>query len=499
VPATVLAPIRPVSPLEGDDRKTIRLDSAAVGVLEEAPPPQLLSRPTSMERIALDRPLRLDPTDPSKDEPETLGRLEVARNIARALEAVDPPSCIALYGPWGAGKTSLLRLIERQFTSDLVSVVHFEPWLYEKRGDVGVGLINTLTRTARRLHGGALPSDLVALAVGLLKPVIKGGLSLTTFGLAEGMVDGAVEAGADWLERFEDATDPATQRASLQRLVRGLLAGHVARVNERRAATRVPQLSSLEAPRLIVLVDDLDRCLPETTIELIELSKLFLCASPGTPIVFLFAVDRDVVGEAIRHRYGGSKYSGENYLEKIFDFAFEVPSVPGGKVSDYLTAKMPWWTAADPLKGELDRVLGDPALANPRVWLRAGSRLSRLQQQMTHTDGDWTVQDVGRMIAWMGGGERFREFRRYFFKASSLHRFALHRAVIDGASLGDFATELPVLHSTGFRRYYSDLLMLARRTTAESLELETDPNHLFTSAPRRSLAFYDTLLHAHGL
>ena len=57
----------------------------------------------------------------------------------------------------------------------------------------------------------------------------------------------------------------------------------------------------IKEARLIVFVDDLDRCLPEKAIEVLEAIKLFL-EVPG--VVFVLGMDREVVERGIEARYG---------------------------------------------------------------------------------------------------------------------------------------------------------------------------------------------------
>ncbi len=80
------------------------------------------------------------------------------------------------------------------------------------------------------------------------------------------------------------------------------------------------------ALRIVVLVDDLDRCLPEKAIQVLESVKLFLNV-PG--FSFVLAIDDEVVERGIMHRYGayaqrsaagdpaGMPITGAEYLEKI--------------------------------------------------------------------------------------------------------------------------------------------------------------------------------------
>ena len=83
-------------------------------------------------------------------------------------------------------------------------------------------------------------------------------------------------------------------------------------------------------------VDDLDRCLPEKAIEVLEAIKLFLDVEN---CVFILGLDQEVIARGIEMKYKelGAKQDGDNqhrftvegirYLEKIIQLPFQIPPV----------------------------------------------------------------------------------------------------------------------------------------------------------------------------
>lgn len=77
--------------------------------------------------------------------------------------------------------------------------------------------------------------------------------------------------------------------------------------------------------KLIVFIDDLDRCLPENVISSLEALKLFL---DEAPCVFVIGVDRLVIEKAVQAHYGSaSGHMGRDYLDKIIQVPFVIPPV----------------------------------------------------------------------------------------------------------------------------------------------------------------------------
>ncbi len=85
----------------------------------------------STESISADLPLR-DPAD------DRLGYAPFARRLAGAIDALPPdqPLVLALHGPWGAGKTTILNFVayylETATPEPAAGVVEFNPWRIDR-------------------------------------------------------------------------------------------------------------------------------------------------------------------------------------------------------------------------------------------------------------------------------------------------------------------------------------------------------------------------------
>ena len=111
--------------------------------------------------------------------------------------------------------------------------------------------------------------------------------------------------------------------------------------------TLVEQHVTNNGGRLVVFVDDLDRCLPEKAIEVLEAIKLFVDA-PGC--VFVLGLDQDVIARGIEMKYKelGEKKDGEGkgqftiegmrYLEKIIQLPFQIPPVEQTDMGEFVEA-----------------------------------------------------------------------------------------------------------------------------------------------------------------
>jgi len=95
-----------------------------------------------------------------------------------------------------------------------------------------------------------------------------------------------------------------------------------------------------EVERVVVLVDDLDRCLPETVVATLEAVKLFLSVPK---MAFVLAADRRTVSLAIASQYEPSPQAsemGRQYLEKIVQIPVRVPALGRAEAETYLALLM---------------------------------------------------------------------------------------------------------------------------------------------------------------
>ena len=87
---------------------------------------------------------------------------------------------------------------------------------------------------------------------------------------------------------------------------------------------------------LVVLVDDLDRCLPDTAIATLEAMRLLLLL-PRT--AFIIAADEEMIRHAVRHHFGSIEISEDlvtSYFDKLIQIPLRVPRLGHAEVKGYL-------------------------------------------------------------------------------------------------------------------------------------------------------------------
>lgn len=284
---------------------------------------------------------------------DLLGHRRIAETLVSIMqqEALRPLT-IGIHGSWGAGKSSILSLVDAQLRDDPQALCFtFNGWLYQGYEDTKSALMETVVHELlKRRSTSQQVLDLgksIFRRINWLKAAkTTGELALTAaltttlglpptalFGLAGAVakvkklteskeekpgteIKVALEDDEPWLKP-EQATVPAQIQA-----FRDELQELIARV---------------EVERLVVLVDDLDRCLPGAVIDILEAVKLFLFV-PGT--VFILATDEAMIEYAVRRHYPDLPVSQadytKHYLEKLIQIPIRIPSLNQLQTQNYI-------------------------------------------------------------------------------------------------------------------------------------------------------------------
>ena len=250
-----------------------------------------------------------------------LGFDTYARVLAQAALDTPGPFTIGVFGEWGTGKTSLMRLIQANLkTEPNVVTVWFNAWRYEKEEHPIVPLIGTIIRQLEEHRDLSEKfGDSVRGLIRALRAVAYGFSAKSTVkipGFAE--VEASFIA-KDMIDRKEKITpDPLLDRSLYYGAFNSLEAVQLGR-----------------DLRVVILIDDLDRCFPDQAIRLLESIKLVL-AQPG--FIFVLGVARRVIEGYLQHRYssdfGIRDFKGHLYLDKIVQLPFHIPPA-SGRMGDF--------------------------------------------------------------------------------------------------------------------------------------------------------------------
>lgn len=225
-----------------------------------------------------------------------------------AQEETNKTKIIGLYGEWGIGKSSVVNYLMKELKQNHVPIL-FEAWKYEKDENLVVSLIDYLADDLRK-SDGALYKELMKDAIVLLKGFSK------AISFKASIIPNVLEVGINGKEITESIENFDT-KISQTKLINEFEGKLKAVTHELKVA------KGKEKGKIVLFIDDLDRCEPENLLNLITSVKLFLSLSDD--IIFFLPIDKNAIKSAIQHRYNDAIKS-EQYLEKVFDITFNLES-----------------------------------------------------------------------------------------------------------------------------------------------------------------------------
>ena len=273
------------------------------------------------------------------------------------------PITIGVFGDWGSGKSSVLQIVKEEFEKDDDKdslCIYFNGWTFEGYDDAKAALLNsilkelednkkisaelkdTIKEKAKKLwksidwmRGAGMVMKNVALPA--VSAYFSGGLSLVPF---------AYQKMIEWGDSPEKIIEKLQSEEGKEIFKAFVKEGKEEDKNSTNAVAEFRKdfsdlLAATNFKRLVVIIDDLDRCSPERIIENLEAIKLFLNV-PKT--AFLIGADPRIVKYAIEHKYKNNKEIEEDnnrividYLEKLIQLPYSLPRLSESEVETYIS------------------------------------------------------------------------------------------------------------------------------------------------------------------
>lgn len=276
----------------------------------------------------------------------------IAKTIVNLIRKTpDAPVTIGVHGDWGAGKSSVLKMLEGAFAEDdRVLCLWFNGWTFEGFEDAKTVVIETIVEELRRARPTSTKvadaAKKVLKRVDWLKLARRaGGLAFTvatgipTFDQIKGLRDIV----AEFLAKPGDVVSIEDLKGIAEKAGEFIKDAPSDNLPEHIHAFRAEFKELLDAAdieRLVVIVDDLDRCLPQTAISTLEAIRLFLFVERTA---FVVGADELMIEYAVREHFpdlppstGPISYA-RNYLEKLIQVPFRIPALGLAETRVYVT------------------------------------------------------------------------------------------------------------------------------------------------------------------
>ena len=253
-----------------------------------------------------------------------LGFAGYASALAEIVAHSKAEFAVGIFGSWGSGKTTLMRAIEKRLVKDSsVVTVWFTAWRYEKEPYLIVPLIDVLREALNeRADGNSGWAHDAAAAVAHAGRLFLEGLTLTAG------VPG-INAGVEPAKIFAKRKADQDSRKPISFFQAGFVMLRQA-IHDLSKGNR----------RVVIFVDDLDRCLLPNVLVVLESIKLFFDVEG---CVFVVGLDSAIAERAVADKYRTlsdsapqTAISGTDYVKKIFQVPFTLPLVSTRQLREYL-------------------------------------------------------------------------------------------------------------------------------------------------------------------
>jgi len=279
----------------------------------------------------------LDPT--TKEKTDLLDRQEfvdrmifVAETLSRNKKSV----CYALNGAWGVGKSFVLDMFETQAnkigqegtTFSRFLIFHYNCWEYDYYEEPVIAIVASMldqieenVNLLQEKDRSRIINVLKVVGNGLFHKAIQ--LIEEKYGIPVGKVADIVTEGVAAADSEREKKHSFDQYMSFKETL-----------NDLQQAIH----SLAEDQTVIFVVDELDRCLPEYTIKVLERLHHLFDSIPNVQVIL--SVDKEQLQHTVKQIYG-EETSAEKYLAKFIDFEIKLDK---GIIKDFFAKRFKEYT-----------------------------------------------------------------------------------------------------------------------------------------------------------
>lgn len=290
----------------------------------------------------------------------------IAETVAELIvETGEKPISIGVSGSWGAGKSSMVKMIGKSLKakdSDKGDeeknyvFLEFNAWLYQGYDDARAALLQAvsdklLEESKKR---SSATKNLTGKVKGFIsrinwlqvaKMAVPLSMGLVPGGAAVGGVASLISAVTNLIQNKDDEKQIERSEA-VSAALEDLTPDMKALLKENASKSTPQQIEKIRAEfaellkdlniTLVILVDDLDRCLPSTAISTLEAMRLLLFVERTA---FIIAADEQMIRNSVKAHFADVELSEglvTSYFDKLIQIPLSVPHLGVAEVKIYL-------------------------------------------------------------------------------------------------------------------------------------------------------------------
>ena len=272
--------------------------------------------------------LEVSPTEGFSPQKDIFGRAQLGKGLTNLVSSADDPLVIGVDGQWGSGKTIFLKMWAGELRKAGFPVIYFDAFAHDYADDAFLALAGEILGLAAELKEvdasavSAFKKKAITVGKVLTRSALKIGVKVITAGILEA---------DDFSSISESVSDVATEMTD-KYLGEAITSAREEKSKIEEFKVSLSELPKLlqpslavgqEAKPLIFIVDELDRCKPTFSVNLLERLKHFFSVRN---VHFVLGINRKELVHCVSALYG-STFDSDTYLQKFVRVHFPLVDI----------------------------------------------------------------------------------------------------------------------------------------------------------------------------
>jgi hypothetical protein len=271
-------------------------------------------------------PLQIGPDEGFTKEKDIFGRAAIGQGLTSLVSNVTDPMVVALDSQWGSGKTTFLKMWAGELRKAGFPVVMFDAFAHDYMSDAFTAIAGEIIKLAEEKRRSEEPASKAfyekasRVARIISRGILRTGVKAATLGVLDAA--DIETAASDIAKETSEMTDKTLgEWLTASREEKELLESFEAALSE------LPSLLSSppsESKPLVFIIDELDRCRPDFSLEILERMKHFFSVKN---VHFVLGIDVRQLQEAVKIVYGLG-IDARVYLQKFINLHAQLDTNP---------------------------------------------------------------------------------------------------------------------------------------------------------------------------
>jgi len=237
--------------------------------------------------------------------------LQMAETISGIIINSDPKFTLGIYGEWGTGKSTLMKCIQSELKNEKegkILPVWFNAWRFEREENFAtIALMKTIAYEMAKNEKFASLSQSILRGMKLLGKDLFRKAALETMMTEKGIeeMEEKLTAKMEFLDKIDKDTIYFDGIETISKEFK-----------------KIRKLKKDKDYRVVVFIDDLDRCSPKKALEVLESIKVFLDIEG---FVYIIGISVETMNRLISEAYKETGINGREYIKKIIQIPIKIP------------------------------------------------------------------------------------------------------------------------------------------------------------------------------